>query len=64
MPTIRIEMFSGRTMDQKRTLVRLVTDAVVQALGVDPSIVQIKIFETEKHNTARGGVLLSEKKEG
>jgi len=62
MPTIRIEMFSGRTMDQKRTLVRLVTDAVVEALGVDPNVVQIKIFETEKHNTARGGVLRSEEK--
>jgi 4-oxalocrotonate tautomerase family enzyme len=49
-------------MDQKRTLVRLVTDAVVEALGVDPNVVQIKIFETEKHNTARGGVLRSEEK--
>lgn len=60
MPTLRIEMWSGRTMEQKRRLVRLVTDAVVEALGVPAQDVQIKIVEGEKHNTARGGVLRSD----
>lgn len=60
MPTLRIEMWSGRTMEQKRRLVRLVTDAVVEALGVPAQDVQIKIVEGEKHNAARGGVLRSD----
>ena len=60
MPTIRIEMFSCRTLEQKRKLVRLVTDAVVQALGVKPDVVRIKIFESEKFNFARAGVLRSD----
>lgn len=60
MPTLRIEMWSGRTLEQKRRLVQLVTDAVVEALQVKPEEVQIKIFEGEKHNTARGGVLRSD----
>lgn len=60
MPTMRIEMWSGRTLDQKRALARLVTDAVVKALGVKRDEVTIKIFEMEKHNTARGGVLRSD----
>lgn len=53
-------MWSGRTLEQKRRLVHLVTDAVVESLGVKPSSVQIKIFELEKHNAARGGKLRSE----
>ncbi len=64
MPTLRIEMWSGRTMDQKRRLVRLVTDAVVEALGVPAQDVQIKIFEGEKENAARGGVLRSDEAQG
>ena len=60
MPTLRIEMWSGRTMEQKRRLVRLVTDAVVEALGVPAQDVQIKIAEGEKHNAARGGILRSD----
>jgi 4-oxalocrotonate tautomerase len=63
MPTIRIEMFSGRTLEQKRRLVHLVTDAVVEALGVEPKVVQIKIFEAEKYNFARAGVLRSDEEE-
>jgi 4-oxalocrotonate tautomerase len=60
VPTLRIEMWSGRTMEQKRKLVRLVTEAVVAALDVKPEEVQIKILEGEKHNYARGGVLRSD----
>jgi 4-oxalocrotonate tautomerase family enzyme len=47
-------------MDQKRKLVRLVTEAVVAALDVKPEEVQVKILEGEKHNYARGGVLRSD----
>ena len=61
MPTIRVEMRTGRTHEQKRNLVRLVTDAVVEALGVKSESVRIKIFEIEKHHDAIGGVLQSEK---
>jgi 4-oxalocrotonate tautomerase len=56
-------MWSGRTIEQKRRLVRLVTDGVVEALGVEPQEVKIKIYEGEKHNAARGGVLRSEEDE-
>ncbi|GAA2585518.1 hypothetical protein GCM10010399_14420 [Dactylosporangium fulvum] len=60
MPGVRIEMFSGRTMTQKRELVRRVTDAVVDALGVDKEGVRVKIIEEERHHVAHGGVLSSE----
>lgn len=57
MPGVRIEMFSGRTMEQKRELVRRVTDAVVTALEVEREGVRVKIVEEERHNVALGGVL-------
>jgi 4-oxalocrotonate tautomerase len=57
MPTIRIEMWSGRTLDQKRKLVKKVTEAVVEALEIQPDEVKIRIVESEKENYAIGGVL-------
>ena len=60
MPTIQIGMYPGRTLDQKRDLVRGVTQAVCDALGVDPDAVRITIIENELQNVARGGVLRSD----
>lgn len=57
MPGIQIDMFSGRTLEQKRRLVKLVTEAVVEALGVQPDGVRVRINETEKKHSAIGGVL-------
>jgi 4-oxalocrotonate tautomerase len=60
MPTIRIEMWSGRTVDQKRKLVKKVTEAVVEALNIQPDEVKIRIVESEKENYAVGGILRSD----
>jgi 4-oxalocrotonate tautomerase len=60
MPTVRIELNIGRTLDQKRALVRLVTEAVVAALNVSPDKVHVKLYELEKHNIARAGILYSD----
>lgn len=64
MPSVTVEMFSGRTPLQKRALVRLVTDAVADSLGVDPAGVRVRIVETEKHHSAIGGVLRADPPEG
>jgi 4-oxalocrotonate tautomerase len=55
-----IGMFPGRTLDQKRDLVKGVTQAVCDALGVDPDTVRITIVDNEVHNVARGGILRSD----
>ena len=44
MPIIRIEMFPGRTLAQKRELVRLITDAVCNVAHTDPKNTHV-IFE-------------------
>jgi 4-oxalocrotonate tautomerase len=62
MPTIYINMFEGRTIDQKRKMVAAMTDALVNSLDVKPETVHIIISESPKHHIAVGGVLVSDKK--
>ncbi|RFA06994.1 hypothetical protein B7R21_17365 [Subtercola boreus] len=57
MPTITIQMFIGRTRDQKARLACAITDAVAGTLGVDGDLVRITIVEVAKDNVARGGRL-------
>lgn len=50
----------GRSLDQKRGLVKEITDAVVRNCAVKPEVVTVSIMETAKTNKAKGGVLFSE----
>ena len=61
MPTIRIEMFEGRTPEQKRALVAAVTEACVKTIGASPESVDILLFDIAKQNWATGGQLWSDK---
>ncbi|HZT55193.1 MAG TPA: 4-oxalocrotonate tautomerase [Burkholderiaceae bacterium] len=61
MPTIRVEMFEGRTPDQKRALVAALTDACVRTLGTSPDSVDILLFDIAKQDWATGGTLWSDK---
>ncbi|MCZ8254043.1 MAG: 4-oxalocrotonate tautomerase [Hylemonella sp.] len=62
MPTIRVEMFEGRTPEQKREFVKAVTEATVKTLGSSPEAVDVIITDIKKSDWATGGVLWSEKK--
>lgn len=62
MPAIRVEMFEGRTPEQKRLLARELTDATVRALGVPADSVDIIMFDVPRHDWATAGVLWSERK--
>ena len=61
MPTIRVEMFEGRTPDQKRALVAALTEACVRTLGASPESVQVLLFDIARQNWAAGGILWSDK---
>ena len=61
MPTIRIEMFEGRTPEQKRALAAAITDACVRTIGASPESVDILLFDIAKQNWATGGTLWSDK---
>jgi 4-oxalocrotonate tautomerase len=62
MPTIRVEMFEGRTPEQKKEFVKALTEATVKTLGTSPEAVDVVLFEIKKTDWATGGVLWSEKK--
>jgi 4-oxalocrotonate tautomerase len=62
MPTIRIDLMEGRTVDQKKALVKAVTQAVVDTLGSQPESVDILLYDIKRHDWATGGELWSEKK--
>ena len=60
MPTLRVEMFAGRTLEQKRALARELTDATVRALGVPASAVEVLFYDIERSDWAVGGTLCSD----
>ena len=60
MPIIRIEMFEGRTAEQKKKLVEEITRVTVEVLGGSPESVDIIISDIKRENWATGGRLWSE----
>jgi 4-oxalocrotonate tautomerase family enzyme len=54
-------MFKDRTLDQKRKLVRAITDDMVKILKVEPEWVTIFIEELEMEHWSEAGVLHSDK---
>jgi len=61
MPIIRVEMFKGRTVEQKRKLARDLTEAFVGAAGGNPASVQVLITDVETEDWAQGGALWADK---
>lgn len=59
MPIVHIHMIQGRTQEKKEALIRKVTDAIVDTLGVTEDRVHIVLHESPKENIGRGGIPLS-----
>jgi 4-oxalocrotonate tautomerase len=59
MPTIRVEMFEGRTPEQKAALAEALTQACVKILGSAPDGVDVLFYDVARHNWATGGKLWS-----
>ncbi len=57
MPSIIVRVIRGRTIEQKRELVKRMTDDMVSVFGSVRDSVNIVIEEVEPENSARGGVL-------
>ena len=57
MPFVQVEMLEGRTVDQKRKMVKAVTEAICTSLSVPDSAVTVIIRDMPKHNLAKAGKL-------
>lgn len=61
MPTIRVELFEGRTIEQKRALAQALTEACVKTLGGSADGVDILFYDIARYDWATGGQLWSDK---
>lgn len=59
MPVVTIEMWEGRTVEQKKILVEGITKVMTEKLGISAEAVTIIIKDVPKHNWATGGKLAS-----
>ncbi|MCI1192434.1 4-oxalocrotonate tautomerase [Calidifontimicrobium sp. SYSU G02091] len=61
MPTIRVELFEGRSVEQKRALAQALTEACVRTLGGSADGVDVLFYDIARHDWATGGQLWSDK---
>lgn len=61
MPIVHVEMLEGRSLDQKRALVRELTDVVVRVCDVEPSSVRVVLIEVPPAHWAVAGQLLADR---
>lgn len=57
MPIVQIEMLKGRTLEQKRALVKKVTEAISETANCPQEAVSIIIREMPTEHFAKGGIL-------
>ena len=57
MPMINVQMFEGRTAEQRRKLAKELTDATCKALGCTPDAVQIIPNSRRPHDRVIGADL-------
>ena len=60
MPQVFVEAIEGRTVEQKRGLVKDITEAVVKNFKVTPDKVSVVIHELRRENLAKAGKLYSD----
>lgn len=61
MPEVIVYAVEGRTPEQKKGLMRDITDAVVKNFGAKADAVVVQIIESPKTDKAKGGVPFSER---
>jgi 4-oxalocrotonate tautomerase len=63
MPVVTVQMWTGRSREQKRALVRAITDAMVEHAGAKPANLHVILQEVPKEDWALAGVLGDERKD-
>ena len=60
MPIVQIDMLEGRSVEQKRELVKKVTAAICETASCPPEAVKIVIRDMSTNNYGDGGKLRSD----
>ncbi|CAN5523614.1 tautomerase family protein [soil metagenome] len=61
MPVIRVEMITGRTREQKRALIKELTDGFIKTCGGKPESVQIVLVDVKKEDWGSAGEAMADK---
>jgi 4-oxalocrotonate tautomerase len=61
MPIVTIKIAKGRSVEQKRKLVKSVTNSIVSELDVKEEWITVLIEEFDRENWSTGGELHSDK---
>lgn len=64
MPVVNIQLYEGRSHEQKRALVTAITRAMVDLVDADPTGLHVILNEVSPANWGRGGALGSERAKG
>src|SRR5262245_65516930 len=59
MPEVYVHAVKGRSLDQKRALIKDITEAVVKNFSVPAEAVMVEIVESETTAKDKGGVMFS-----
>lgn len=62
MPLIQVQMFEGRSVEQKRAFAEAVTREAARTLACDPASVDIIFVDVKKSDWATAGKLASDPK--
>jgi 4-oxalocrotonate tautomerase len=60
MPIIEVKMLEGRTLDQKRAMVKEITDVICKTIDSKPEKVRVIITEMRKDHYGMAGKLASD----
>lgn len=60
MPIVRVEMWPGRTHEQKAELAKAITDAVARIAKTTPEATIVIFQDVPKENWAQAGTLASD----
>jgi 4-oxalocrotonate tautomerase len=61
MPFINVRMLEGRDQEQKKKLVKAITDSMEEICGADPQHVHVVIDEVAKDKWSRGGIMAADR---
>jgi len=57
MPVVTVQLWEGRTVEQKRALVQAITEAMVEHAGARPDALHVILQEIPRENWGLAGVL-------
>jgi len=61
MPEVIVYAVAGRSAQQKKGLMKDITEALVKNFGVDGANVTVQIVESAKDSKAKGGIPFTER---